>query len=101
MGAQLSGSTHSQTDGRVRRANEREAPPHLSARTARANTATLTAVRMGIGWARRRIHPNGRKIELYVVGEYTKQQLRTIGRTALQQMSLCAKAASAPVGAGL
>jgi hypothetical protein len=31
---------------------------------------------------------NGRKIEMYVVGEYTKQQLRTIGRTALQQMSL-------------
>ncbi len=66
-----------------------------------ANHCTLAAVRTGTAWARRRIHPNGRKIELYVVGEYTKQQLRTIGRTALQQMSLCANAASAPVGAGL
>ena len=33
---------------------------------------------------------------MYVVGEYTKQQLRTIGRTALQQMSLCANARIGP-----
>jgi hypothetical protein len=58
-------------------------------------------VRTGIGIGAESIRMAHRKIELYVVGEYTKQQLRTIGRTALQQMSLCAKFASAPVGAGL